>query len=156
MRIEDVKEYEIIKKKDVKDLNSKGYLLRHKKSGARVFILSNDDRNKVFYVGFRTPPTDSKGTPHILEHTVLCGSRKYKAKDPFIELAKGSLNTFLNAMTFPDKTVFPVASTNEKDFENLSDVYMDAVLHPAIYENELIFMQEGWHYELDKEDGELG
>jgi len=155
MRIEDVKEYEIIKKKEVEDLNSKGYLLKHKKSGARIFILSNDDRNKVFYVGFRTPPQNSKGTPHILEHTVLCGSKKYKAKDPFIELAKGSLNTFLNAMTFPDKTVYPVASTNKKDFANLSDVYMDAVFNPAIYENEKIFRQEGWHYELESEDGEL-
>ncbi len=155
MKIENVKEYEVIKKKEVKDLNSKGYLLRHKKSGARVFILSNNDRNKVFYVGFRTPPFDSKGTPHILEHTVLCGSKKYKAKDPFIELAKGSLNTFLNAMTFSDKTVYPIASTNEKDFENLSDVYMDAVLNPAIYENEKIFRQEGWHYELEDEKDEL-
>ncbi|MBO6111537.1 MAG: insulinase family protein [Lachnospiraceae bacterium] len=155
MKIEDIKAYEIIKKKDVGDLNSKGYLLKHKKSGARIFILSNDDRNKVFYVAFRTPPMDSCGTPHILEHTVLCGSRKYKAKDPFIELAKGSLNTFLNAMTYPDKTVYPVASTNDKDFKNLSDVYMDAVLHPAIYENEKIFRQEGWHYELEDEDGEL-
>lgn len=154
MKIDDVKAYEIIKKKDVKDLNSAGYLLRHKKTGARVFILSNDDRNKVFYIGFRTPPEDSCGTTHILEHTVLCGSSKYKAKDPFIELAKGSLNTFLNAMTYPDKTVFPVASVNDKDFKNLSDVYMDAVFHPNIYENEKIFLQEGWHYELDSpEDG---
>ena len=153
--IEDIKQYRIIKKKDMPDLNSKGYLLQHIKSGARIFIISNDDRNKVFYVAFRTPPADSTGTPHILEHTVLCGSRKYKAKDPFIELAKGSLNTFLNAMTYPDKTVFPVASTNDKDFANLSDVYMDAVLHPAIYENEKIFRQEGWHYELESEKDEL-
>ncbi|MCR5650520.1 MAG: insulinase family protein [Lachnospiraceae bacterium] len=155
MKIEDVKEYEVIKKQDIKDLRSKGYLLRHKKSGARICILQNDDRNKVFYTAFRTPPSDSCGTPHILEHTVLCGSKKYRAKDPFIELAKGSLNTFLNAMTYPDKTVFPVASTNDTDFKNLSDVYMDAVLHPNIYENEKIFRQEGWHYELDAPDGEL-
>lgn len=155
MKIEDVKEYSIIKKKTVPDLNSQGYLLEHKKTGARVFILSNDDRNKVFCIGFRTPPEDSCGTPHILEHTVLCGSDKYKAKDPFIELAKGSLNTFLNAMTYPDKTVFPVASMNDKDFRNLCDVYMDAVFHPAIYSNEKIFRQEGWHYELDSKDGEL-
>ncbi|MCR5747236.1 MAG: insulinase family protein [Lachnospiraceae bacterium] len=153
--IEDIKQYRIIKKKDMPDLNSKGYLLQHIKSGARVFIVSNDDRNKVFYVAFRTPPLDSTGTPHILEHTVLCGSEKYRAKDPFIELAKGSLNTFLNAMTYPDKTVFPVASTNDKDFANLSDVYMDAVLHPAIYKNEKIFRQEGWHYELESEKDEL-
>ncbi len=155
MRIEEVREYKIIKKKELKDLRAQGYLLKHKKSGARILIISNDDRNKVFYAGFRTPPSDSCGTPHILEHTVLCGSRKYKAKDPFIELAKGSLNTFLNAMTYPDKTVYPVASTNDKDFANLSDVYMDAVLHPAIYENEKIFRQEGWHYELESQDGEL-
>ena len=151
MKIEDIKEYRLIKKKAVPDLNSEGYLLKHKKTGARVFILSNDDRNKVFYIAFRTPPEDSCGTPHILEHTVLCGSDRYKAKDPFIELAKGSLNTFLNAMTYPDKTVFPVASTNDKDFKNLSDVYMDAVLHPAIYANKKIFMQEGWHYEMESE-----
>lgn len=155
MKIEDVKEYEIIKKKDLRDIRSKGYLLKHKKSGARIVIISNDDRNKAFYVAFRTPPSDSCGTPHILEHTVLCGSKKYRAKDPFIELAKGSLNTFLNAMTYPDKTVYPVASTNDKDFANLSDVYMDAVLHPNIYENEKIFRQEGWHYELDSPEGEL-
>lgn len=153
--IEDLKQYKIVKKKDMPDLGSKGYLLQHIKSGARIFIISNDDKNKVFYIAFRTPPEDSCGTPHILEHTVLCGSKKYKAKDPFIELAKGSLNTFLNAMTYPDKTVFPVASTNDKDFANLSDVYMDAVLHPAIYQNEKIFMQEGWHYELESEKDEL-
>ena len=153
--IEDLKQYRVVKKKEMPDLNSKGYLLQHEKSGARVFVVSNDDKNKVFYIAFRTPPEDSTGTPHILEHTVLCGSKKYKAKDPFIELAKGSLNTFLNAMTYPDKTVFPVASTNDKDFANLSDVYMDAVLHPAIYENKKIFEQEGWHYELMSEKDEL-
>ncbi len=153
--IEDLKQYRIVKKKDIPDLNSKGYLLHHVKSGAKVFVISNDDRNKVFYVAFRTPPEDSTGAPHIMEHTVLCGSKKYKAKDPFIELAKGSLNTFLNAMTYPDKTVFPVASTNDKDFKNLSDVYMDAVLHPAIYENEMIFKQEGWHYELSSEKDDI-
>lgn len=153
--IEDLKQYRIVKKKDMPDLSSKGYLLQHIKSGARIFIISNDDKNKVFYIAFRTPPADSTGAPHILEHTVLCGSKKYKAKDPFIELAKGSLNTFLNAMTYPDKTVFPVASTNDKDFANLSDVYMDAVLHPAIYDNKKIFQQEGWHYELQSEKDEL-
>ena len=153
--IEDLKQYRVVKKKEMPDLGSKGYLLQHVKSGARVFVISNDDKNKVFYVAFRTPPADSTGAPHILEHTVLCGSKKYKAKDPFIELAKGSLNTFLNAMTYPDKTVFPVASTNDKDFANLSDVYMDAVLHPAIYDNKKIFQQEGWHYELMSEKDEL-
>ena len=153
--IEDLKQYKVIKKKDMPDLGSRGFLLQHIKSGARVFVVSNDDRNKVFYVAFRTPPADSTGTPHILEHTVLCGSEKYKAKDPFIELAKGSLNTFLNAMTYSDKTVYPVASTNDKDFANLSDVYMDSVFHPAIYENRNIFLQEGWHYELLSEKDEL-
>ncbi len=154
-RVEDLKQYRVVKKKDMPDLASKGYLLQHVKSGARVFVISNDDKNKVFYIGFRTPPADSTGTPHILEHTVLCGSRKYKAKDPFIELAKGSLNTFLNAMTYPDKTIYPVASTNDKDFANLSDVYMDAVLYPAIYQNKKIFQQEGWHYEMDSATSEL-
>lgn len=148
MQIKDLKEYEIITQRQVPDLNSEGFLLKHKKSGARVFILSNDDPNKVFYIGFRTPPEDSCGTPHILEHSVLCGSKKFPPKDPFIELAKGSLNTFLNAMTYPDKTVYPVASVNDKDFNNLIDVYMDAVLHPNIYEREQIFKQEGWHYEI--------
>lgn len=147
--------YEVIIDKKVDDLNSKGYLLRHKKTGAKVFILSNDDENKVFYIGFRTPPYDSTGLPHILEHSVLCGSKKYPVKDPFVELCKGSLNTFLNAMTYPDKTVYPVASCNDKDFANLMDVYMDAVLNPNIYEREEIFRQEGWRYELEDEKSDI-
>ena len=155
MSINKLKEYEVIEEKNIEDLNSKGYLLKHKKSGARIMLLSNDDENKVFYIGFRTPPKDDTGLPHILEHSVLCGSKKFPAKDPFIELAKGSLNTFLNAMTYPDKTVYPVASCNDKDFQNLMDVYMDAVLNPNIYEKEEIFRQEGWHYDLESEDGEL-
>ena len=130
MKPEILKSYEIISEKQLTDLNSKGYLLRHKKSGAKIAVLSNDDENKVFYIGFRTPPADSTGVAHIVEHTVLCGSKKFPAKDPFVELVKGSLNTFLNAMTYPDKTVYPVASCNDKDFQNLMDVYMDAVLHP--------------------------
>lgn len=147
------KAYDVIIDKNVADLNSRGYLLKHKKTGARVFILSNDDENKVFYIGFRTPPYDSTGLPHILEHSVLCGSDKYPVKDPFVELCKGSLNTFLNAMTYPDKTVYPVASCNDQDFNNLMDVYMDAVLHPNIYKHDEIFRQEGWRYELEnKED----
>ena len=120
-----------------------------------MFLLSNEDDNKVFCIGFRTPPSDSTGVPHILEHSVLCGSDKFPVKDPFVELVKGSLNTFLNAMTYPDKTVYPVASCNEKDFQNLMDVYMDAVLHPNIYKEEKIFKQEGWHYELESEDAPL-
>ncbi len=147
--------YELLDERTVKELNSEGYILEHKKSGAKIFLLSNDDENKVFYIGFRTPPSDSTGVPHIMEHSVLCGSDKFPVKDPFVELVKGSLNTFLNAMTYPDKTVYPVASTNEKDFQNLMDVYMDAVLHPNIYKNEKIFRQEGWHYELESEDAPL-
>ncbi len=147
--------YELLEEREITDLHSKGIRLRHRKSGARFMLLENDDKNKVFYIGFRTPPMDSTGTPHILEHSVLCGSDKFPVKDPFIELAKGSLNTFLNAMTYPDKTVYPVASTNNKDFRNLVDVYMDAVLHPNIYKREEIFKQEGWHYEMDSIDGEI-
>ncbi len=135
------------------DLGCRGYVLRHNKSGARVALLPNDDNNKVFYIGFRTPPEDSTGVAHIIEHTVLCGSRDFPVKDPFIEVVKGSLNTFLNAMTYPDKTVYPVASTNEKDFANLMHVYLDAVFHPNIYTNESIFRQEGWHYEVKEEEG---
>ncbi len=147
--------YEIIAEREIKEREAKATVLRHKKSGARLFLLSSDDENKVFTIGFRTPVKDSTGVPHIMEHSVLCGSEKFPAKDPFVELVKGSLNTFLNAMTYSDKTVYPVASTNEKDFQNLMDVYLDAVFHPNIYKNEKIFMQEGWHYELEKEEGPL-
>lgn len=155
MNINNCPAYELIEEKNVADLNSKGYRLLHKKTGARVLILENDDENKVFYIGFRTPPYDSTGLPHIMEHSVLCGSKKYPVKDPFVELAKGSLNTFLNAMTFPDKTVYPVASCNSKDFKNLMNVYLDAVFYPNIYSHEEIFRQEGWHYELNDKDDEL-
>ena len=144
--------YELIKEENLTDIHAKGYLLRHKKSGAKISLISNDDENKVFYIGFRTPVEDSTGVPHIIEHTVLCGSDKFPVKDPFVELVKGSLNTFLNAMTFPDKTVYPVASCIDKDFANLMDVYLDAVLHPNIYKKEEIFKQEGWHYELEDKD----
>ena len=147
--------YEILEHRFINDLNSDGLILRHKKTGAYVTLLLNDDENKVFYIGFRTPPVDSTGVAHIIEHSVLCGSKKYPVKDPFIELAKGSLNTFLNAMTYPDKTVYPVASCNDQDFHNLVDVYLDAVFNPNIYREEKIFRQEGWHYELENEDSEL-
>lgn len=147
--------YSLIRQEMIPDIHSEGYLLRHKKSGARICILSNDDSNKVFFVGFRTPPADSTGVAHIIEHTVLCGSRKFPLKDPFIELVKGSMNTFLNAMTYPDKTLYPVASCNDKDFANLMDVYMDSVFYPNIYKNENIFRQEGWHYELESPDDPL-
>lgn len=155
MDINNVKGYEVVSKQEIKDINSTGYILKHIKTGARVVCISNDDPNKVFYIGFRTPPTDSTGVPHIIEHSVLCGSDKYPAKDPFIELAKGSLNTFLNAMTYPDKTVYPVASCNDQDFKNLVDVYLDAVFHPNIYSRPQIFKQEGWHYELEEADGDI-
>ena len=148
-------QYEVIKEKNIKDLKSQGTLLRHKKSGARILVLENDDDNKVFYIGFRTPPKDSTGVAHIMEHSVLCGSRKYPLKDPFVELVKGSMNTFLNAMTYPDKTVYPVASCNDKDFENLMNVYLDAVFYPNIYREKKIFMQEGWHYEMEDASDEL-
>lgn len=147
--------YECIDSHKMQDINSTGYLLKHKKSGARVFCISNDDENKVFSIGFRTPPADSTGVAHIVEHTVLCGSEQFPAKDPFVELVKGSLNTFLNAMTYPDKTIYPIASCNDKDFQNLMHVYLDAVFYPNIYHNENIFKQEGWHYHLETPEDEL-
>lgn len=155
MKIEELKAYEIIEKREIADINSVTYLCRHKKTGAKVALVSNDDENKVFYIGFRTPPKDSTGVAHILEHSVLCGSKDFPVKDPFVELVKGSLNTFLNAMTYPDKTIYPVASCNDKDFQNLMHVYLDAVFYPNIYKNESIFRQEGWHYELENAEGEL-
>ena len=144
-----------IEVRKIADIESMGYILRHKKSGARVCVISNEDDNKVFSIGFRTPPEDETGVPHIIEHTTLCGSDKFPVKDPFIELAKGSLNTFLNAMTYPEKTLYPVASYNERDFKNLMEVYLDAVFHPNITKYKEIFMQEGWHYELESEDAPL-
>ncbi len=149
------KNYEIIKQEELKDISSKGTLLKHIKSGAKIVLVENDDNNKVFSISFRTPPFDDTGVPHIIEHSVLCGSRKYPVKEPFVELMKGSLNTFLNAMTFADKTMYPIASCNDKDFNNLIDVYMDAALYPNILTKKEIFMQEGWHYELDDKDAPL-
>ena len=147
--------YELLERRAMPDINSEGILLKHKKTGARVALVENGDENKVFYVGFRTPPKNSTGVAHILEHSVLCGSKEFPIKDPFIELAKGSLNTFLNAMTFPDKTVYPVASCNDKDFKNLMHVYLDAVLYPNIYLTDKIFKQEGWHYSMESLEEEL-
>lgn len=155
MNLTELNAYEVVLQKDLKDLKAEGAMLRHKKSGARVLLISNDDENKVFNIAFRTPTTNSTGVPHIMEHSVLCGSDKFPVKDPFVELVKGSLNTFLNAMTYPDKTVYPVASCNDKDFQNLMNVYLDAVLHPSIYRHEEIFKQEGWSYHLENKDGEL-
>ena len=147
--------YERIEERPAPDLASTEIYLRHKKSGARVLVLSNQDDNKVFCIGFRTPVSYSTGVPHIIEHSVLCGSDHFPVKDPFVELVKGSLNTFLNAMTYPDKTVYPVASCNDADFKNLMHVSMDAVFFPNIYKHEEIFRQEGWNYELEDPKGEL-
>lgn len=155
MEIKIPSSYELIFEEKLEDLNSNGVVLAHKKSGARIALIANDDDNKVFSIGFRTPPANSTGVAHIIEHSVLCGSKNFPAKDPFIELAKGSLNTFLNAMTYPDKTVYPIASVNDQDFKNLMHVYMDAVLYPNIYQRKEIFLQEGWHYEIEEEEGQL-
>lgn len=147
--------YDLLEEESIPELSATGYIFRHRKTKARVVVISNDDTNKVFTIGFRTPPKDDTGVPHIMEHSVLCGSRKFPAKDPFVELAKGSLNTFLNAMTYSDKTVYPVASYNDKDFQNLMDVYLDAVFHPNIYIHPEILKQEGWHYELESTEADL-
>jgi Zn-dependent M16 (insulinase) family peptidase len=147
--------YTLKKEEVIIALDGTGYLLEHNKSGAKLLVIKNSDENKVFNVIFRTPPHDHTGLPHILEHSVLCGSQKYPVKDPFVELAKGSLNTFLNAMTYPDKTMYPVASCNQKDFQNLMDVYLNAVFYPNIYHDERILQQEGWHYELEAMDQDV-
>jgi len=150
-----IKGYELIKKERLEDIGADGYLYKHIKSGATLAVVHNEDTNKVFDITFRTPIYNNTGVPHILEHSVLCGSKKYPVKDPFVELVKGSLNTFLNAMTYPDKTSYPVASYNDKDFANLCDVYMDSVFNPNIYEHEEIFLQEGWTYEMTGKDAPL-
>lgn len=147
--------YELMYEEYLDDIKSAGIVLKHKKSGARVCVLSNDDPNKLFCAAFRTPPENSTGVPHIIEHSVLNGSKNFPSRDPFMQLMKGSLNTFLNAMTYPDKTLYPVASCNDKDFTNLMHVYMDAVFYPNIYRFPQIFEQEGWHYELENADDEL-
>ena len=150
MKIDDIVHgFRLIGVSQIKETNGTGYTFVHEKTGARLFFLETPDDNKVFSISFRTPPTDDTGVAHIIEHSVLCGSRKYPLKEPFVELVKGSLNTFLNAMTFPDKTMYPVASRNARDFQNLMDVYLDAVFYPAMRENPQVLMQEGWHYELD-------
>ncbi len=147
--------YRIVVKQELKELDAMGYLMEHEATKAKIVAIETEDDNKVFSIGFRTPPKDSTGVAHIVEHTVLCGSKEFPVKDPFIELAKGSLNTFLNAMTYPDKTVYPVASCNDKDFQNLMHVYLDAVFYPNIYNEKKIFQQEGWHYELQDPEGPL-
>lgn len=155
MNMEKASAYELVRKEELADIHSVGYVLRHKKTRARVMVIENEDENKVFDITFPTPPKDSTGVAHILEHSVLCGSRKFPLKDPFVELVKGSLNTFLNAMTYPDKTTYPVASCNDQDFQNLMHVYLDAVFYPNIYQREEIFRQEGWSYHLEEPDGQL-
>ena len=152
MELKNLNAYTLVMKKELTDIGSVGWLLTHNSTGARLMLIENEDDNKVFNIAFRTTPEDSTGVAHIIEHTVLCGSGKYPSKDPFVELVKGSMNTFLNAMTFPDKTMFPVASCNMQDFKNLMDVYLDAVFHPNIYRNENIFRQEGWSYQLEDRD----
>ena len=145
--------YNVVEISDIDELSAKAAILEHKKTKARIFALLTDDNNKVFTIGFRTPSKDSTGVAHILEHSVLCGSKKFPAKDPFVELVKGSLNTFLNAITYPDKTVYPIASCNDKDFDNLMEVYLDAVFYPNVYTEPKIFKQEGWHYEVVDDKG---
>lgn len=147
--------FKLVDEKEVKEINSKAFIFQHEKTGAKLLKLLNEDDNKVFSIAFRTPPKDSTGVAHILEHSVLCGSRKFPVKEPFVELIKGSLNTFLNAMTFADKTMYPIASRNKKDFFNLIDVYLDAVFYPDIYKYPEIFMQEGWHYEIEDENQDM-
>jgi Zn-dependent M16 (insulinase) family peptidase len=141
--------FELINKFDVKEYGLNGTRYRHRKSGAEVVSIETSDDNKVFGITFRTPPADSTGIAHIMEHSVLCGSRKYPTKEPFAHLLKSSMQNFLNAFTYPDRTCYPVASTNTKDFYNLVNVYLDAVLHPRAATDEQVFRQEGWHYEME-------
>lgn len=147
--------FEKVSEQVIDECKSAAVLYKHKKTGAEVMSVANDDENKVFGIVFRTPPKNSTGIPHILEHSVLCGSRKYPLKEPFVELLKGSLHTFLNAFTYPDRTCYPVASTNTKDFYNLVDVYLDAVFFPKCVEDFQTFQQEGWHYELNNPEEEI-
>ncbi len=154
-KLEQLEQYTLVEKKELPEVKGYGYILSHNKTKARVLVVENDDKNKVFTIGFRTPPSDDTGVPHITEHSVLCGSKNFPVKDPFVELCKGSLNTFLNAMTYSDKTVYPVASLNQTDFHNLMHVYLDAVFYPNMYTKKEIMMQEGWHYEVEDKTGEL-
>ncbi len=155
MDLYNLKAYKVLEERFIKEIDSNAFLLEHNKTKAKVVVMANEDKNKTFAISFRTPPTNDTGVPHIIEHSVLCGSKKFPSKEPFVELMKASLNTFLNAMTYPDKTMYPVSSCNDKDFQNLMDVYLDAVFYPNMHTNEKIFKQEGWHYELDDKDGEL-
>ena len=145
--------FDVLESIALDELSGTAYVMRHKQSGARALWLACDDENKSFAISFKTPPANDKGVFHILEHSVLCGSERFPVKEPFVNLLKTSMQTFLNAMTFADKTMYPVASTNTTDLENLMDVYQDAVLHPAIYSRPRIFEQEGWHYETTEDNG---
>lgn len=147
--------FKLLREEKIEEINAIGMIFEHEKSGARLIALKNNDDNKVFSISFKTIPKDDTGVAHILEHSTLCGSRKFPSKEPFLELIKSSLNTFLNAMTSPDKTTYPVASRNDKDFFNLMDVYLDAVFYPNIYKYPEIFMQEGWHYELENRNAPI-
>ena len=147
--------FELIEKKYLKNINTNAYLYEHTKTRARLVFFENDDINKSFSISFKTIPYNDNGIFHILEHSVLCGSAKYPVKEPFVELLKGSFNTFLNAMTFPDKTMYPVSSKNEKDLEILMDIYLDAVFNPNLKNNPNILAQEGWHYHLEDKEDEL-
>lgn len=149
------KNYTLESKEELNDIKSVAYVLRHNKTQARIALIANDDENKSFAISFNTPQKDSTGVPHILEHSVLCGSKKYPVKDAMTEAGKGSVNTFMNAFTFSDRTIYPFSTTNDKDFNNLLDIYMDAVFNPRVYEEEKIFMQEGWHYELEKLEDDI-
>ena len=140
-----------VKSEPISEVEGTVHLMHHAASGARLMFIENDDANKAFSITFKTPAADDTGVFHILEHSVLCGSEKFPVKEPFVNLLKTSMQTFLNAMTFPDKTMYPVASTNEQDLVNLMDVYLDAVFHPDIYRRPVIFQQEGWHRELEGE-----
>jgi Zn-dependent M16 (insulinase) family peptidase len=151
--MEDLHGFELLRDQHIPELNTRARIYRHIQSGAQLISLENNDENKVFGISFRTPPSDSTGIAHIMEHSVLCGSRKYPVKEPFVELMKGSLNTFLNAFTFPDKTCYPVASQNIQDFYNLVDVYLDAVFFPRL--SPYTLMQEGWHYEVEDSQSPL-
>ena len=149
------KQYDILVKDTIKEVNGVGWVLEHRKTKAKVVLIDNNDKNKVFYVAFRTPPENSLGAAHVVEHSVLCGSKRFPNRNLFEELEKGSLYTFLNALTFADKTVYPVASCNDQDFDNLVHVYLDAVFFPMMYKEERIFAQEGWHYELADENSDI-
>ena len=146
-----VKGYTLLNTEYIKEIDSNVHLYEHDCTKAKILYMQSEDPHKTFGIAFRTPPHDSTGVAHIIEHSVLCGSRKFPLKDPFIELSKGSLNTYLNAMTYPDKTIYPISSQNDADFHNLMDVYLDAVFFPNIYKNDYILMQEGWRYHLENE-----